>query len=45
MAVQIAEINLKTQEIANKKSSTKTQAIGFQISEEEEDEEDYEDDE
>lgn len=45
MAIQIAEINLKTQEIAKKSSNEKTQAIGFQISEEEEEDEDYEDDE
>ena len=46
MAIKIAEINLKTQEIADKKSSNnKTQAIGFCISNEEEEEDDYEDDE
>lgn len=42
MAIEIAEINLKTQEITNKKSSEKTSVIGFQI-EEEEDEEEYDD--
>ena len=43
MAIQIAEINLKTKEITDKKSSEKTSIIGFQIEQEEEDEEEYDD--
>ena len=45
MAVEIAEINLKTKEISQKSSDNKTSVIGFQIEQEEEEDEEYDDDE